>query len=244
MSSFSKMLSIIDLFSEEHPVWTAEAIAEYLDVSIPTAYRYLKELNSSGIIARNTGGLYILGPKIIELDYQIRTSDPTILVGKPIMQNVRDKTGGEVLLSQIYNDRILIIHEERIEVKLNITFARGRSHPLFQSATAKIILANLPAHQLEKLKTKYQLSFPEGDWKAFKRKLVMLRRNGYCVSHGEIDRDLTSIATPIFNNQQIRGSLSFIIPTNRYELFDQTKLINMLVEAAKEITKSISSEEN
>ena len=56
----------------------------------------------------NTGGVYILGSKIVELDYQTRTSDPTIFVGKTIMQS----------LSQFYNDQMLNIHEERTEEKL------------------------------------------------------------------------------------------------------------------------------
>ncbi|MED1951725.1 IclR family transcriptional regulator [Brevibacillus centrosporus] len=246
MSSFAKMLSIIDLFSEEKPVWTAEEIAENLGVSIPTAYRYLKELCQSGLLARSTGGLYFLGSKIIELDYQIRTSDPIMLAGKPIMQALRDKAGSEIMLSHIYNDRILIIHEERTSENLMISFSRGRMHPLFQSATSKIILAYLPKNQLDKLSAKYEALYASKaveSWDEFKAKLGTLRREGFSISHGEIDTNLTAIAAPVFTNQQIRGSLSMVMPTQRYELFNKEKITEAVIEAAQQLSDALSRNE-
>ena len=41
-SSLARMLSVLDLFSEQAPLWTAEAITEALQVSAPTGYRYVR----------------------------------------------------------------------------------------------------------------------------------------------------------------------------------------------------------
>lgn len=238
MSSLEKMLSVIDLFTEKKSIWTAEEISEYLKVSIPTSYRYLKELSNSGIIARVYGGSYILGPKIIELDYQIRSSDPMITIGKPIMQDLCKRTGGQILLNQFYNDRILTVHEERTNEEIQISYSRGMIHPLFKTSTSKIILANLTKTQLERLADEYesQNEHLHKSWDDFKVELQKYRKQGYAISHGEVDLEITAIAAPIFYNNQVVGSISILLPTLRFDIFDQEKLKNMIIEAAQKIT--------
>ena len=52
LSSLARMLGVLDLFNETTPVWTAEAVAEAMKVSVPTAYRYVKLLVASGLPVR------------------------------------------------------------------------------------------------------------------------------------------------------------------------------------------------
>ncbi len=88
MSSIAKLLSILELFSEARPFLSAEQVAAELDCSIPSAYRYLRELVESGILVRFAGGEYGLGPRIIKLDYHLRVSDPLLRAGQPIMKEL------------------------------------------------------------------------------------------------------------------------------------------------------------
>ena len=53
ISSLSRMLSVLDLFTDTHPIWSAEAIAQALDVSVPTSYRYVKLLADAGLLQRS-----------------------------------------------------------------------------------------------------------------------------------------------------------------------------------------------
>jgi DNA-binding IclR family transcriptional regulator len=75
MSSIAKLLSILELFSEARPFLCAEEVAAQLDCSLPTAYRYVRELVESGMLVRFPSGEYGLGPRIIKLDYHLRVSD-------------------------------------------------------------------------------------------------------------------------------------------------------------------------
>jgi DNA-binding IclR family transcriptional regulator len=45
MTSLTRMLAILDLFDEGTSMWTAEAIAARLGYSLPTGYRYVRELH-------------------------------------------------------------------------------------------------------------------------------------------------------------------------------------------------------
>src|SRR5690606_430214 len=78
MSSLTKMLSVLDIFSSENPSWTIEEMAEHLGYAVPTMYRYVKELTKAGLLRNISAARYGLGTRIIELDYQIRNADPLI----------------------------------------------------------------------------------------------------------------------------------------------------------------------
>jgi len=56
LSSIAKLLSILELFSEARPFLSAEQVAAELQCSVPTAYRYLRELVDTGMLLRFVGG--------------------------------------------------------------------------------------------------------------------------------------------------------------------------------------------
>ena len=84
-NSRAKMLSILDLFTETSPVWTADAICTCLGVSTSTGYRYIRELVFSGLLTRITGGAYVLGARIIQLELLMRAIDPISRLGRAII---------------------------------------------------------------------------------------------------------------------------------------------------------------
>ena len=71
------MLSVLDAFSEDAPIWTVDNIAAALGYTRATAYRYVGGLCDAGLLTRVAQGAYALGPRIIELDRQIQRCDPT-----------------------------------------------------------------------------------------------------------------------------------------------------------------------
>lgn len=240
MSSNSKMLAILDLFSEKHPVWSTEAIINHFGFSVPTGYRYLKELTSSGLLTTDNG-FYSIGPKIIELDYLFRKTDPIIQAGIPVMKRLHERTGCEVLLSNMYNNEILIVHIETLNLNdSKVKYNRGQPHPLFYGSTSKSILAHLPRLQLGKL---YE-EFPEDIRKAglgesfneFKAEMSAIKKQGIYISHGELDDGVSGIAAPIFRNNSVKGSLSLVFATEWLEIYNIEKLKELVLKAAEEIS--------
>jgi len=55
ISSFGKILTVLDLFSVSRPIINVDIICDELALSKPTAYRYLKELVSTDILKRISG---------------------------------------------------------------------------------------------------------------------------------------------------------------------------------------------
>src|SRR6476469_7681013 len=97
MSSLVRLLSVLDLFTEEKPIWTLEETIARLNFSRSMAYRYVKELTDAGLLATVGKGRFVLGPKIIELDRQIRVCDPLLAVAQGTMRGCIGTIGSGIL---------------------------------------------------------------------------------------------------------------------------------------------------
>ena len=75
MSQVVKVLHVLNLFTENQVTWSAEEIAEELNISRPTAFRYVRQLCDAGMLT-GLSGRYALGARIIQLDHRIRQCDP------------------------------------------------------------------------------------------------------------------------------------------------------------------------
>ncbi len=239
-NSLSRMLSILELFDEEHSVWSAEDVAEILSTSRSTSYRYFKTLCEAGLLSPLGREGYILGPAIIELDRLIRFQDPLTTVASPIMKSLAEETQATVLLARFYKDKVVCTHKEAGDVELQVAFERGRPMSLFLSATSKIILAQLPTRQKHRLYDTAPKAIAQAgqgdDWPSFRGKMREIRKAGYCVSVAEVDPDHGGIAAPIFNHTgAVEGSLTMVFTIENFQKFEESQLAELLINCTKEI---------
>src|SRR5437870_4520958 len=103
-SSSERVLRVMDLFTETAPSWTVEGMARQLGLARTTAYRYAKTLTDTGFLASLNAGVYVLGPRIIQLDRQIRLNDPLLQAAPPLMDAIRKQAAGIQLLCSYYGD--------------------------------------------------------------------------------------------------------------------------------------------
>ena len=122
--------------------------------------------------------------------------------------------------------------------------SRGHRRSLFRGALAKVILAYLPAHQIRQI---YASSRPEiaaaglgTDWTAFRKVLLAIRRDGYCMTCGEAYTGICGIAAPIFNRRElVLGSVGVVFRTADYHPEDQEPLVGAVKAAGEEASIAI-----
>lgn len=246
MTSLARMLAILDLFDEGASTWTAEGIAGHLDYSVPTSYRYVRELGEAGLLRRDAGGTYMLGPRVIELDHRIRVGDPLLNAGRGIMRDLADATGYDVVLGTIYGARIITIAQEHGTEVVSATYGRGRRMPLFRGMLSKSILAILPRARLRRLHLRHLAEAQATDFaRSFEilvAELKTIRSAGYCVTHGELDQGLVGIAVPLASNaHRIIASLGMVVTRRSYAAANAEQLAAMLVTAAREMVQALPS---
>ena len=78
-------------------MWSTAAIIEALETSRSTGYRYIKTLHEAGLLNAVRHGHYSLGPRIIEMDLQIRLTDPLLLASHGVLEELVDTIGHSAL---------------------------------------------------------------------------------------------------------------------------------------------------
>ena len=240
MSSLNKMLNVLNIFGPESLVINVDDIAKKLSLSRATAYRYVKELCDAGLLTRIDTS-YTLGPRIIELDWMMRQHDPLISHGREVMADLSKSTGLTVYMSVFYDGHIINTHIESDIKKYGYAFGRGRPLPIFKGAQSKVLVANQKTARLKKI-FEEQIT-PDEDynltWKEFNAEAKKIRKDGFCVTHDELNLGLTGIAAPIISkdSDDILGSIAFVGTTSAFELFRLDAVVERLKAATELIEK-------
>jgi DNA-binding IclR family transcriptional regulator len=243
-SSLQKMMDVLDLFEEAHLRWTTEQMMSRLGCPRSTLYRYLRVLTHAGLVTSLPDIGYALGPRIAELDYEMRSSDPLITNGRPLLQALVNEIAGVGLLCRYYKDRVLCVHQEASAKEIRSGYERGRAMPVARGAASRVILAHLKLPQLRQLYESQSREFSRigmgRTFEAVQEHLRHIRKQGHCVSRGEVTPGVIGIAAPVFDSEgAIIGSLSITVAEAGVSERRQRILIDRITFSAKVLTHSM-----
>lgn len=243
MSTVERVLGLIDLFTEDMPVWTTEELIAKQQTSRATTYRDLKALLDAGFLSPVAAGAYGLGPRFIELDRQIRIGDPLLKAAVPVMAAQRAKVGGTQLLFRHYGIRVLSIHEDRADERIKTSFDRGRPFTLFQGSHSRVILAHLPVEQQQRLFLSHADEIARvglgKTWPAFREVLSTVRARGVAVA-SDIDKELVGVAAPLFVvPETVAGALVLARIKKEVDEAEIERLTKLANAAAKKISATL-----
>lgn len=248
VTSFGKILTVLDLFSVSRHVINVDIISQELGLSRPTSYRYLKELVSADLLKRlsGTSGDYTLGPKIAVLDYISRTTDPLVQVSIPFMKEIVERTELSCLLTFLNHDYCIDLHDESFKGNLLVSYGRGSPRPVYLGSSPKVIVAHLSKQGLhnfyhdnaEKLAA---VGFAN-DEVHFMQRMKKIKKQGYYFSQGEVNPLYSSLSVPIKYSSKISPmALTIVGSKNRFEYVNLEKLIQTMQAHAQEIERKYSN---
>ena len=157
--SGERLLGILGLFSEDRPEWTPEEMMQALGFSRPTLYRYLKTLKDAGYIVSLPQAGYTLGPRVTELDFLMRRSDPLIAASEAHLKALAERFVGSAFVIRFYGHRMLCVASEVSAPAPRSSYPRGRPMPLGKGAISRAIVAFLPPRERADLVSEYLDAF-------------------------------------------------------------------------------------
>ncbi|RIQ15053.1 HTH domain-containing protein [Bordetella avium] len=240
MSSLTRMLSVLDLFTQDRATWSAEEVAQQLDCSIPTAYRYLRELTEAQLLRAASTGRYVLGNRIVELDYQLRSGDPLIQASAGPMKDLAQQVDCDVALVMLSGDHVLTIQYESHGVQMRASYGRGRRMPTFKGAMSLAVLSSLSKPRLRKLMQKNAAeldgSATNDALETLSQTLKLVRKQGYATSLGALDPHNAGIAIALeVPDQSIYAGLGLVMSSERFRLLETEKAAEWLKQCSKQI---------
>lgn len=249
MSSLSKMLSLLDLFSPTSLVVSADTMMARTGMSKATVYRYAKDLCDAGLLTRAHSGSFSLGPRIIELDWLMRQYDPILIAGRELMHELSEQTRLAVHSSVFYDDRIINTYIVEPSDTFAFDFGRGQPLPLFRGAQSKVLVAYQKGRRLERLFREKIANDPNNinsdlSWSEFTRTVKNIRKDGYCMTVSELTSGLAGVASPILSTdgKEAVASLCLVGTEEKFSLFSRESIIARVVETAQRIASRLESQ--
>ncbi|HVW92126.1 MAG TPA: IclR family transcriptional regulator [Devosia sp.] len=177
-----------------------------LELGLPrsTVYRILNTLQAHGMVGRTTGGAYLLGTRLLALAARVRPSRAAYDLPElalPFMQRLTEQTGEPCKISVRDGNLALVTAAVLGPHEYSPTPASGTSFPLHAGAASKLILAHLPAAELDDfLARPLERYTPRTitDPGKLRAELGRIRRQGYARDQGEHGASVHAIAAPIF----------------------------------------------
>jgi DNA-binding IclR family transcriptional regulator len=206
-NSLERVLAVLEVFSEARLEWMPEDLMRELGYSRPTLYRYLKILKDAGFLMSTRNAGVTLGPKVVELDYLTRKSDPLVLQGLPHLKHLTARYSCTAMVLRWYGNKILCVVSESSAKDPISSYPRGRPMPLGRGAIARSIMAFLPKRQLLPLIERnlddlrsVGLGHTTSDVRGSLKKV---RKAGFSVAYGEVTPGAIGIAAPVFDDRHL-----------------------------------------
>ena len=240
MPSTHRILRVLNAFTPQRPEISPEWLMADLGASRASIYRDLQQLSRVGLIERVSERGYSLGPKIVELDRQIRHSDPLLRSAAEIPEQLARTTGGRVLICRLHDDKVLCIQDTSGQhAPSAVSYERGKAMPLYKGATSKIILAHLPTKKVDELFVKEQAAIRAAGLAQTLEELNLLlkqwRSEGSVTTEAELDPQTVGCAVALMQGKRVLGSLSVVLPAQAVNPEKHARDLRELRSAARRI---------
>lgn len=237
-------MEILDLFDGGGKRWTPRDMMRRLSCPRSTLYRHLRVLLDAGLVSSLPDVGYTLGPRIAELDYEMRTSDPLIANGRPLLQALVRNIHGVGLLCRFYQDRVLCVHQEQDGAQFRSGYERGRAMPLARGAASRAILAHMKLAHLRLIYGRQSKQFTQvGLGKTFvdlQAHLRQIRKQGYCITHGEVTPGVVGIAAAVLDGQgEVIGSVNVSVEAKSIRGRRMRRIADRVASAARALTEAM-----
>lgn len=242
MSSASKALQLLSLFSKAQPEIGLSEMCKLAKRDKATTYRHLQILEAAGFVEQNSATKqYRLGPTLLQLGRMREATVPREVGARAAVNTLADKTGETAHVSVLSGTTLFALmscespkHSTRAIIDIS-TF------PLHATASGFCALAFGP-HALfdiacEDLSpyTKVTPTTPD----KLQALIDVARDVGFARSEGQFEPEIHSLSAPLFDQSGgFAGAVSVASVATRFTPALERIILTELITASRDITKS------
>lgn len=199
--AISRAIALLKAFDDGHPEWSLSELSEQAGLNKTTTHRLLAALESDGLIARNPiSGGYRLGLELVALGGAALRATELHAIARPEMERLAQEAGAAVSLEVLNRGQVLVLDEVANRGPAGAPRDMGMRLPLHATSTGKLLLAHRPAVEIDSyLQTPLPALTPQTVTEPAQLQvaLAQIRRQGYAITHGELEVGFSAIAAPI-----------------------------------------------
>jgi len=241
-----RSLAILTAFSPERSERSLEEISRSIELPKSTTHRLLQTLSTSGFVEPGRKpGAYRLGLQAVAIG-RIAAYDRRPEEGvSTVMRALRDDADEAVGLSVIEKNTVIVVAKEVSRHPLSYNLGVGAVLPAYCTASGKVLLADLPDSQINRLYPAGRMSGQTNRTivtiETLKSHLQQVRHRGYAIDNEELADGLRCVAVPIRDfSGRVSHALGVSGPSARLSLDRLRELVEPLMAASRQISVHMS----
>jgi len=248
VQSLERGLAIIRVFSAQQPSMTVSEIAAEVGLTRAAVRRFLLTLSELGYV-HGKNNRFELTPQVLELGYSYLSSLSFPDVALPRLEQLvidtAEASEGSIL------DRGDIVYVVRVPgpTMMTISVNVGARRPAYATAMGRVMLAHLPAAELDHYLDTYVLEpvLPRTitDPDEFRAELGRVRESGFALVNQELEEGLVAIAVPVRDrNGRVRAAINLSTYIGRKSVKEMRALVPTIRAAAADIELGLKHSPN
>lgn len=243
VAGLEKGLAIIEAFGIRNGALTLSEAAEITGHSRASARRSLLTLQRLGYVECD-GKFFRPAPRVLRLGHAYLTSTAMAKLVQPMLEAISERTQESSSLAVLDGTDAVFIARAATRRSLSSGLGLGSRLPAYCSATGRVLLADLPVEEAERL-LKRMARHPLTPHTRTEVPVLMtlldeIRSLGYAVSNEELELGVRSIAVPIRNNAgRTVGSMSVVTSTSRRTIKSMVENLLPELEGARRMLGTV-----
>jgi IclR family transcriptional regulator, pca regulon regulatory protein len=242
MTSLARGLIVIQAFTQQSPQMTISQLSIKTGLSRAAVRRCLYTLTKLGFAGAEDGSRYSLRPRMLTLSHTYTTSNTLSSAAQPILERMSAALRESFSVATLDGEDIVYIARTQVNRVMAVDLHIGSRLPAYCTSMGRILLAYLPAEQLEQYLAKVNL-IPHTNrtiTSVEKLRLALrnIRRNGYAICDQEYEVGLRSIAVPVYSSSgRVVATLNLSGNAPRLSVLEmQSRFLTPLRNAASELS--------
>ncbi|CAG0981378.1 HTH-type transcriptional regulator TsaQ1/TsaQ2 [Burkholderiales bacterium] len=202
VTALARGLEILRAFTPRHPVLGNNEIAQRAKLPKPTVTRLTYTLTQLGYLNYSAeSGKYSLSVGVLALGYSFLASQDIRSIARPMMQEFAEYARAAVCLAARDQPHMVFLEVCQGNPTFQMRLEIGARVPYGSTALGRAYHCGLsPEGRITMIEEHRKLG-PKGDWEAFRASFDKAVRDyekyGFCVSLGEWNKDVYSVAVPL-----------------------------------------------
>jgi IclR family pca regulon transcriptional regulator len=241
MTSLARGLLVIQSFTPQTPQMTISQLSVKTGLSRAAVRRCLYTLSKLGFAAAEDGSRYALSPRMLTLSNSYASSNPLSTAAQPILERMSAAYRESFSVGTLDGDDILYVARTTVQRVMAVDLQIGSRLPAYCTSMGRVLLAHLPAEQLEQYMARVVLTPHTSRTVNSTEKLGLIlrnvRRNGYALVDQEYEVGLRSLAVPVHSpSGRVVATINLSGSAPRLPVYEmQTRFLPILRSAATEL---------
>ncbi len=222
----------------------AHEIARDLSLPATTTLRIMNTLHLEGLVRKDRGHYYYLGPVLMYLGNVALASTELLVLAQPVLQKLTGHTGETSHLAVPCDNRSLIVAVRDSPHPLRATSRPGTLVELHCCATGKVFLSFLP-DQLQKSYGARQAitSYSHRTLtthRSLRKEIELTRKRGYGFDNEECHSGVRCLAAPVHSSDgSVIAAMGITAAMARFPLDRMPEIARQVQTAARELSQSL-----